>query len=316
MVVAAGAGAGLTAGLELATLPLRALARRRALAAGLATQSWPGWTLDVAKATAIGSALSAGAAPAALSLMRRVPRWWWLPGAGVAVAGGALFTFLAPVTLDPLFNRFSPLAEGPTRSDVFELAGRAGVSVGEAYEVDASRRTTAANAYVTGLGSTKRVVLFDSLLKRASREETRLVVAHELAHVHHRDVPHGLLHLALVAPAALHATAALTRRLSGVEDPARFTATSLPALALSVGVVGAATGVVSSQLSRRIEARADAFSLRLTDAPEPFISFERRIVTQNLSDPDPPRWLSTLLGSHPTTVQRIGIARAYARGVR
>ena len=316
MLDAAAAGAGLTAGLELATLPLSALARRRALAVGLATQSWPGWAQDVVKATAIGSALSAGAAPAALTLMRRLPRWWWRPGAGVSAAGGALFSFLAPVALDPLFNRFSPLPEGPTRSDVLELAQRAGVSVGEAYEVDASRRTTAANAYVTGLGSTKRVVLFDSLLKRASRDEARLVVAHELAHVHHRDVPYGLLHLALVAPAALHATAALTRSLGGVDDPARPTAASLPALALALGMVGATTGVVSSQLSRRIEARADAFSLRLTDAPEPFISFERRIVTQNLADPDPPRWLSTLLGSHPTTVQRIGIARAYARGVR
>jgi STE24 endopeptidase len=316
MLRAAAGGAALSAALELATLPLSALARRRALAVGLATQSWPGWALDVAKSTAVGSALSAGAAPAALTLMRRLPRWWWLPGAGVAVAGGTLFTFLAPVALDPLFNRFSPLAEGPTRSDVLELAERAGVRVGEAYEVDASRRTTAANAYVTGLGATKRVVLFDSLLKRASREETRLVVAHELAHVHHRDVPYGLLQLALVAPAALHATAALARSLGGVDDPGRPTAASLPALALALGAVGAATGAVSAQLSRRIEARADAFSLRLTDAPEPFISLERRIVLQNLSDPDPPRWLSGLLGSHPTTVQRIGIARAYARGVR
>ena len=90
--------------------------------------------------------------------------------------------------LAPLFNDFKPLPEGEIRSDVLELAAMARVEVGEVYSVDASRRTTGANAYVTGLGPTKRVVLFDTLLERYSRDEVRIVVAHELAHVRHRDV--------------------------------------------------------------------------------------------------------------------------------
>ena len=132
--------------------------------------------------------------------MRRFGRDWWAPGAA-AVAGFALvFTYLGPVVLDPVFNKFTPLPAGATRDDVLELARKAGVDVGEVYEVDASRRTTAANAYVTGIGHTKRVVLYDTLLKDFTPAETRLVVAHELGHVRYRDVPHGLLWLALVAP--------------------------------------------------------------------------------------------------------------------
>lgn len=329
---ASAVGAGLTLAVELASLPLRALARRRALAAGLSTQTWTDWAGDVLKGGALGLALNAAAAPVGVALMRRFPRGWWLPAAGVAVGGAGALTFLSPVLLDPLFNRFTPLPPGPLREAVLELAARAGVSIGEVYEVDASRRTRAANAYVTGLGATKRVVLFDTLLGELTLDEVRLVVAHELAHVRHRDVPRGLAHLALSAPAGMYAVAQLTRRLdrscggrphgSHGGDAARrgedatVSAASLPALTLALGLVSAGVGSLSCALSRAVERRADAFSLTLTDAPEPFVSFERRLVRQNLADPDPPRWRVALLGTHPSTVERIGIARAYARGVR
>lgn len=315
LLEAAAVGVGLSLAVGLAPLPLQVLARRRALAVGLAKQSWEVWAQDLLKGGALGLALNAVAAPLAVALMRRFPQGWWLPASGVAVAGAGALTFLAPVVLDPLFNSFTPLAEGPTRSDVLELADRAGVSVGEVYEVDASRRTSAANAYVSGWGATKRVVLFDTLLRELTREETRLVVAHELAHVRHRDVPRGLTHLALSAPAGMYAVAQLTRRLdrSGARPAS---AATLPALVLALGLVSAAVGAIARGLSRAVERRADAFSLTLTDAPEPFISFERRIVTQNLADPDPPRWLVASMGTHPATIERIGIARAYARGAR
>jgi STE24 endopeptidase len=183
------------------------------------------------------------------------------------------------------------------------------VDVGQVYEVDASRRTTGANAYVSGLGRTKRVVLYDTLLQRFERDEVRLVVAHELGHVHYRDVPHGLLYLALVAPAGMFAAAVMTRRLApsgAAPGPA-----TLPALALAVLVLSTTITIVSNQLSRRVEARADSYALELTGAPEPFIGFERRITVQNVSEPDPPGWSQALFGTHPTTVQRIGAAVAF-----
>jgi STE24 endopeptidase len=141
----------------------------------------------------------------------------------------------------------------------------------------------------------------------------RLVVAHELGHVHYRDVPHGLIYLAIIAPFGMLAVQRLSERLA----PDRAgTAGVLPAAALSMALVSGAMGVVSNQLSRRVEARADTFSLRLTDAPRAFISFEKRISVRNVSDPEPPGWRTWLLATHPPTIERIGVGVAFQRGER
>jgi STE24 endopeptidase len=158
--------AGLAAGLALPALPLAALSRRRAIEVGLITQSWRGWAADLIKSNLIESTMAAADGAVVEAATRRYTRAWWLVGAGGTVAAGALLVAISPVLLDPVFNTFTPLPEGETRSDVLELARAAGIKVGEVYSVDASRRTTAANAYVTGLGPTKRVVLFDTLLDR------------------------------------------------------------------------------------------------------------------------------------------------------
>jgi STE24 endopeptidase len=309
IVAGAATGAALSVALTVVTLPLGVVLRQRAVEVGLVTQSWSGWGSDLVKSGVIGATLAAGGSALLLGLMRRFPRHWWAPASGLAVLVGAAFLYAGPVILDPVFNRFERLPPGQTRSDVLDLARDAGVRVGQIYEVDASRRTTAANAYVTGLGSTKRVVLYDTLLEHFSRDEVRLVVAHELAHVHYRDVPRGLLYLALVAPAAMLAVQRLTERLS----PARGTPAVLPAAALSLALVSGAVGIVSNQLSRRVEQRADSFSLRLTRAPQPFIAFERGITVRNVVEPDPPGWVVALLATHPPAVERIGAAVAYER---
>ena len=223
------------------------------------------------------------------------------------MAVGAGLAALAPVVLDPLFNDFTPLPDGDTRSDVLKLAESAGVKVGEVYSVDASRRTTAANAYVTGLGPTKRVVLFDTLLDRYSRDEVRVVVAHELAHVRHKDVRRSIVYAAIVAPAAAWAV----QRLSWALSPERGTPATLPALALAAALVGAPVGLIGNRLSRAVERRADAYSLELSDAPDAFVSFERAIAVQNLADLRPPRWVTQLLATHPPTAERIGAALAF-----
>ena len=194
------AGAALSALLTLPTLPIAAVMRRRSIAAGLDTQGWGAWGRDRVLATAISSVFAAGAGAGVVSATRRWPRHWWLPAATGSVLAGAGLAALAPVLLAPLFNDFVPLPEGETRADVLALAQAAGVTVGEVYSIDASRRTSAANAYVTGLGPTKRVVLYDTLLDRYSRDEIRMVVAHELAHVRFRDVPRNVAFAALVAP--------------------------------------------------------------------------------------------------------------------
>lgn len=309
----AAAGAALALALDAVTLPVSAISRQRSIDVGLTTRSWPGWAQDVALSGAIGALFAGSGAALAVAAMRRFPRRWWLAAAGGVVLAGSAYTYAGPTVIDPLFNRFQALPPGPTRADVLELARRAGVDVGDVFVVDASKRTTGANAYVTGLGDTKRVVLYDTLLQEFTRDEVRLVVAHELAHVHYRDVPRGLLFLLLVAPAGMLAVKRITDRLAPEGPPS---AATVPALALSLALVVTPVTWVSNQLSRRVEARADSYALRLTDAPAAFLSFERRIALQNVADPDPPRISRFVLGTHPSIVERLGIGEAYRDGQR
>jgi STE24 endopeptidase len=295
----------LSVAVTVVTLPVRAISRERAKDVGLVTQDWVGWLGDVAKGMAIEAVLVGAGGAVLVFGMRRFGRHWWAPAAGLVVAFGVFMSYASPILIEPLFNTFKPLPQGQLRSDVLELAEQAGVDVGEVYEMDASRRTTAANAYVAGLGSTKRVVLYDTLLRDFSEDEVRLVVAHELGHVHYRDVPRGLLYLAIVAPFGMFAVARLSERMAPEGGPA-----AVPAVALSLALLVPAITMISNQLSRQVEARADRYSLELTDAPDALIGFQKRIVEQNVSDPDPPDWVSFLLGTHPTAMERIGQALA------
>jgi len=311
---AAAVGAGLSLVLVATGLPLSLWAHERAVDVGLSTQSIGPWLSDVVKTAGIGAFFSALGGAVAVALIRRFPDRWWLPGAGVVMVFAVVMLYLSPVVIDPLFNRFEALPQGELRSDVLDLAGRAGVDVGEVYEIDASRRTTSINAYVGGLGQTKRVVLYDNLIKDFSPEQVRSVVAHELAHVKYDDVPKGLLWVAIVAPAGLLAIQRLTesmrprRRGEGRAGPA-----VLPALALSLGLVSFGLTAAGNAMSRPVEARADAFALELTRDPKAFIELERDLALRNLADPEPPAALHLLFGTHPTTVERIGFGEAFER---
>ncbi len=310
VLAGAAAGAAVSLALAVAGLPLSAAMRQRAIDVGLVTQSWGGWAGDVVRSQAIGAVIAAAGGALLVFGLRRFGRRWWIPGAAVVVAYGIALTYLAPVVLEPIFNRFTPLPEGRLRAEVLDLAKRAGVDVGEVYEVDASRRTTSANAYVAGLGSTKRVVLYDNLLRDFEPEEVRNVVAHELGHVHHRDVPTGLLFLAVVTPVGLWAVARVGERLT--RGPAADAA-AVPAVALALAIVVPGITTVSNQMSRDVERRADAFALELTGEPDALIGLQRRLAIKNVSDPDPPALRTWLLATHPPTLKRIGQAEAARR---
>ncbi len=316
---AAAAGVGLSLAVTIVTLPLDVVAHERSVDVGLSTQGIGAWLLDLLKAGAIGAAFAAAGATLAIALIRRFPRNWWAPSSVAVVLIAAVFVYAGPVVLDPVFNRFDPLPEGRLRASVVELADRAGVEVGEVFRVDASRRTTGANAYVGGLGPTKRVVLYDNLIEGFSEEEVRSVVAHELAHVENRDVPRGLLWLAIVAPPGMLLVQRLTElierrggRIARAGPPIPATAATLPALAVAFALVSFAAGIAGNALSRQVEARADAFALDLTREPDAFIALERSLTVRNVSEPDPPALLHDLLGTHPTTLERIGYGLSWA----
>jgi len=314
---AAAAGAGISVAVTVVALPAQVWAHERSVDVGLSTQSLDSWLGDVAKSTGIGAVLAAIGAAILMAVVRRFGGRWWIPGAAGVVALSAVFSWLAPVVLAPLFNRFDPLPEGSrARAEVLELGERAGVDIGEVYRVDASRRSTALNAYVSGLGPTKRVVLYDTLLDRARQPELRSVVAHELGHVRHEDIVRGLAFIAIVAPLALllarEVADGLTDR-SGVDSRSPA---ALPAYVVGLTVASILLTVPGNQLSREIEASADTFALETTDDPRALIDLQRQLTETNVSDPDPPGLVSFLLGTHPSAVERIGAAVAYEQGAR
>ena len=308
------AGVALALVLTAVAMPTRLWAHERSVDVGLSTQSLDAWLTDAARSAAISAAFAGAGAAILIALVRRFPRGWWMPGTGAVVTIAVALSWLAPVLLAPLFNRFEPLPdEGRLRSRVLALADRAGVDVGQVYRVDASRRVTALNAYVGGLGPTKRVVLYDNLIERADPAEVESVVAHELAHVQNRDIARGLAFIALTAPLALlfvrELGGALGRR--GGADPG--SPSVLPAYLLALGIASLAVSTVGNQLSREVEAGADDFALELTGEPRALIELQRRLAVENVADPDPPGPVTFLLGTHPPTIERIGAALTFER---
>jgi STE24 endopeptidase len=304
---------------QIVTLPLAAWRHTIMVRYGLSTQTWGGWTVDVLKSYAVSAVIAAVALLGFYTVTRLAPRWWWAFGAAGAAALVVLLSFILPVLVEPVFNKFTPMEPGSLRTELMSLAQRDGVPVKDVLVADASRRTRAVNAYVSGLGPTRRIVVYDTLLREAPPEEVASVVAHELGHAKDRDVFTGTLLGALGAAAAVVALYLLggwgwLLRTAGVDSMGEPRA-----LALMVAVVSLA-GIVAapaqSLVSRRVEARADAHALELTGDPGTFEAMQRRLSMVNLGDPDPPRWEYLYSASHPSTVERMAAARAYARGAR
>ena len=308
---AAAAGAALSLALTVVALPLNAVAHERSADIGLSTQSAGAWLADQGRAVAIGVAFAALGAALLMALVRRFGRMWWVPATVAVIAVEIAFVWLAPVLLAPLFNDFERLPRGGARSEVVDLGRRAGVDVGEVYSIDASRRSTSLNAYVDGIGSTKRVVLYDNLLTGVERPALHSVVAHELGHVKNNDLMRGMAWVAVAAPLALLFVGLLGARLARREGAEPGLPASLPAYALALTLAVTVLGVIGNQLSREIEASADDFALQLTDDPRALISLQRGLAINNVSDPDPPGAVKELLRTHPSTMERIGAAEAW-----
>ncbi|MGY1679395.1 M48 family metallopeptidase [Geodermatophilus sp. SYSU D01176] len=301
---------------RLATLPVSAYAEVVRHRYGLSTRGWGLWLRDVTVSTAIGAALTALALMSFLWLVRRAPRTWWAWGTAVAAGFVVVGSFLSPVVIEPAFNRFEPLPAGELRTRLLDLAEENGTPVQDVLVSDASRRTTGLNAYVSGFGSTRRVVLYDTTLEQLPEDAVVSIVAHELGHVVHRDVLTGTLVGALGAAGAvalcgwLLSWTPLLRR-AGVQSPADPAVVPLVLLLLSLG--GLLSTPVQNLVSRHVEARADLRALELTGDAGAFTAMQRELSATNLSDPDPPDAWQWFFGSHPTAAQRIAFAEDWQR---
>jgi STE24 endopeptidase len=264
---------------------------------GFSTQSPAGFAGDILRKLLLASLFGSLPVVGVVGLARALPSWW--PAA--AAAGAAVWVlavgFLAPIVLEPIFNRFTPLEDEALAESLRTLARRAGVPVRDVLVSDASRRTRKVNAYVSGIGATRRVVLFDTLLRAAPVPELEVVVAHELGHRRARHVAKGTL-LAMLGAAA--GVLALWALLDDPGDPA-----VAPRILLIASVLELVGLPFETALSRRWERQADRFSLELTGDREAFRSVHRRLATTNLSDLDPPRFVYRLLFTHPTPPERL-----------
>jgi STE24 endopeptidase len=243
-----------------------------------------------------------------VALAARFGRRWPLVGAPALVATGAVFLVAQPLLVQPLFNRFEPLGDHGLAREIERLGREMDVVVGTVEVADASRRTTTANAYVAGLGPTRRVVFYDTALDgRFTDGELVALAAHELAHVERRHLWKGLAWFALLAVPGLFFVAVVTERRGGLRDPA-----NVPLALLLVVTLSLATLPAQNALSRRYEAEADWLALVATADPVSVAALERRLVVTSLADPDPPAWARVVLSTHPPALERIAMARAYA----
>ncbi|MCR1781680.1 M48 family metalloprotease [Nocardioides carbamazepini] len=295
---------------ELVTLPFGIALRMLGLDEGLVTSSWGAWGLDQVKGllvTVVGTSI---AVVALVGCMRRLPRLWPAAAGLAAAVLVVLGSFAYPVVVEPVFNRFASLPDGPLRSDVLALADAEGVAVDDVLVADASRRTTTLNAYVSGFGHSRRVVLYDTLVEDSPRNETLSVVAHELAHAKYDDVLTGTL---LGASGALLGVGLLGLVLPGPrrgrmdEDEV----TSVPRVLALVALATLLAAPVQNGISRAVETRADQTALEVTNAPQSFVDLQRRLALRSHADPTPPAWSQWWFGSHPTVLQRIGLANRF-----
>jgi STE24 endopeptidase len=298
-------------------LPFSVRAFRQDARAGLATQGLGGFLRDWAKSRGVGLVLTVLPLSALVLGARWQPPGWPLVAAAAAACLVVALAVAGPVLIEPLFNRFSSLEPGPLRARLLALAETMRVPVRDVLVADASRRTTRVNAYVSGLGRTRRVVVYDTLLagSASATDEVVLVVAHELAHVRHRDVLWGTVGAAALAAVSVLAAVALfdlgpvqrALGVSGLGDPL-----AAPGLLLLAALGGLVAAPVASAISRWAEARADWVSLEVTRDPITAVAVERRLALENRADLRPNRLLMVMFASHPSTMARIAQAWLWA----
>jgi STE24 endopeptidase len=276
----------------------------------LSSEPFAAWFRDHLKGFALASVFSGVIAWGVYRLMALSPKWWWV----LAAIAGALVTLLlarlAPVVLLPLFYRFKPLDRPALQARLMALCEKAGVPVLGVFEWALGEKTRRANAALVGSGSTRRILLSDTLLAEYSDDEIEVILAHELAHHVHHDIGKGiLLEFALLLASGFVAATVLDAvwpqiGLQGPADPA-----GLPLLVLAAGAVMMAATPLVLAFSRFNERRADTFAIDLTKRRDAFVSAMRRLGAQNLEEAHPSAASVWLFYSHPPIEQRITAAR-------
>lgn len=269
----------------------------------MSTQTLGSWFGDYTKSLIISLILSVGVLTTFYIIMQYFQDKWLIL-AGVAFSLFILLSsYLYPILIDPLFHNFTTLEDESFRSEIVSMAKNAGLEIDEVLIADASRRTSKANAYFTGLGSSKRIVIFDTLLEGFEREEVMTVIAHEMGHWRHSHIVKGIVISIFGAFLSLYILKYLLQVMGvGVGLQSIFIAVLLFAFISLVSMP------VQNVLSRSFERQADRAAITLTDDPESFISLKQRLAYSNLGSVNPHPFIKSVMYSHPSTMERIKAA--------
>ena len=242
------------------------------------------------------------------------PGIWWLLGAAFVILLAVVMSNLAPILILPLFFKLKPLADEELVRRLTELTQRAGKKVRGAFTMDLSSKSTTANAALMGWGSTRRIVLSDTLLHKYSPEEIEVVLAHELGHHAHNDIGKLIAVQSAFIVVGFYLVDLVLRAsvpkmgFSGISDVAAF-----PLLALVIGAFALLLQPLTNAYSRHIESEADDYAIRMTGNPDAFISMMSKLADQNLSEAQPSRWVEIFFYDHPPYRKRVERAQAYSR---
>jgi STE24 endopeptidase len=275
-----------------------------------------GWLSDLIKGLLLSALLGGLILEIIYLVLRSAPDSWWLWVGGFLLLFNVLLANLAPVLLFPLFYDFTALDESDQGLEdrLMALAEKAGAPVMGVYRFDISRRTKGANAALTGIGSTRRILLGDTLLDEFPPGEIETVLAHELGHHRHHDIPLGILVQSAVTLGGLYLTSLILSRgveLLGFQGIADLAA--LPLFGLSLGFYGLLLLPLNNAFSRWRETLADRYALELTGGGQAYSSALTRLSNQNLAEVDPEPWVEFILYSHPALGKRIQLAEDFAR---
>ena len=278
-------------------------------------QSFKDWVVDQLKGLAIGAPLGLIMLELLYLALRLTGAAWWLWVTGGMLLFSVLISNLAPVLIMPLFNKFIPLGDEHKELEerLMDLARRANAKVKGVFKFDMSKRTKAANAALTGLGNTRRIILGDTLINEFTLDEIETVLAHELGHLVHKDIPFliafGTLSttLSLFIASVVLDSAVSYFSFTSIADIAAF-----PALMLILGAYGLLTSPIENAVSRWRENMADDYALSSTKKGEAFASAFTRLANQNLGEIDPEKWVVFMFYSHPPLGERIEKARKYS----
>jgi Zn-dependent protease with chaperone function len=279
---------------------------------GLSNESFGAWVLDELKSLALNLLLSVGILDVLYFLLRRAGPWWWLGAGCFFLLFGVVMSALFPVLILPLFYKLQPLENESLRQKLTALAQRVGAKVLGVYRMGMSDKTKKANAAFAGLGSTKRIILGDTLLDKFSEDEIEVVMAHEMAHYKHGDITKMIAWGTVTTFVGLKlADLGLHWGMAQFGYEHVWDIAAFPLLALCLFVFGLLVMPLNNAFSRSREWKADATALELTANRDAFIRAMRKLADQNLADLSPHPLVEFLLHDHPSLARRIAWAERW-----